>query len=211
MSAWDAVPIVGPLIGAATSAFGQHSANQANRDIATQTNVANAQQAHDQMAFQERMANTAVQRQMADLKLAGVNPMLVAGLGGSSTPPGASIPAQQAHEQQNIASGASGAANSAIDALRTNYEIKNMRETNAKIRSDTELNKAMRVKANADTNLTNTNARVAQSNSRITAAHVAGAESESRIDKTKYGKILRYLGRLNPFANSALSVSKVVK
>ena len=41
-----------------------------------------------QMAFQERMSNTAHQRQMRDLKKAGINPMLSAKLGGASSPTG---------------------------------------------------------------------------------------------------------------------------
>lgn len=57
---------------------------------AERANVASAAAAREQMDFQQRMSDTSYQRQVADLKAAGINPMLGYMKGsGASTPVGA--------------------------------------------------------------------------------------------------------------------------
>ena len=173
---------LGTVLPAALGFGGDIAAGAAGFFGQSKTNKKNLKIAREQMAFQERMSNTAYQRSMHDMSEAGLNPILAARVGGASTPMGAS-----ATMQNEVGP----AVSSALDFRRSVAEIKNLNAQNDKIRADTDYIRMMRDVAAQDVNIKSATAR-------NVSAQTAGLEAEAEIDQTAYGKIMRYLQRLNP-------------
>lgn len=96
---------------------------------AEKQNEAQIASAREQMAFQERMSNTAHQREMADMRAAGLNPILSAKTGGASSPGGAQP------DIVNTMAPMENAARSMGDKLY-NYNVQKESVNNMKLQND---------------------------------------------------------------------------
>jgi len=124
---WAAIATGAATLGAAHLGYrGAKQQNIASAEQAARQMAFQREHADKQMAFQERMSNTAIQRRMADLRAGGLNPIL-AGKHEASTPAGASAAgamAPQFNKMQAALSNLATAASIEKIIAETNYTNK---------------------------------------------------------------------------------------
>lgn len=116
-----AAPIIGPLLGGIIGSRGARRQREWDR-----------QMARENRAWMEKMSNTAIQRRMADMAAAGINPILAARFDAST--PGGAMPAGSS----NVGQAGLDGATSALNLKMAKQNLKNLKEQYWNIKADTQ-------------------------------------------------------------------------
>lgn len=154
---------------------------------AAQQNAANSAQSAEQMSFQREMSGTAHQRQVEDLKRAGLNPILAAGGSGASSPQGA---------QASMENPLEGAASAVRMSQQQDNEDKLAKENVENIQTDTQRLSEAKTGQKLD--------------NEVTAAQMPYIKARAKLDKD-YVKEEKIINMVHSAASAVNPLSAIIQ
>lgn len=203
--------------------------NQSAMDFSgTEANKARAftnAQVERQMGFQERMSNSAYTRSMADMRRAGLNPILAYKQGGGSSPAGGAggSPSPGGATGSGVAIPAvneiQSAISSGMQAARLTADMRQIKATTNRTKSEKNLVNQREKESAGTTALLETNQRKAEWESSSAKSRAAIEEDNAAASKLMRNwvesptgqtmdKLDRFFRALNPFASTTRDLRK---
>lgn len=193
--------VAAAAIGAASSGAGGAAANRAR-----------AREAKLNRQFQERMSSTAYQRAMADMRKAGLNPILAYQKGGASTPGGSQA------LQENIGAGVSAAITSGAGVSKIGSEKKLMAANVGKVIEDTAtartqqgLNRSVAARNDQDRMTSAANEELTNTRNTLEAIGIPGAMIDAEYSASQMGRKMRYIKPgFSAFKDAAIGIGGAI-
>lgn len=207
------MPLPAAVVPLATAGIGALSAVASSAT----SSAFNVHESRQNRRFQREMSNTAHQREVADLKAAGLNPILSAKYGGSSTPGGSASQIQIADPVNSAVAVMESGADMRLKAaqtrdinatasikeidsrikLRTEIEqIDMVRETLHKLRNDADLSWTQREKIDRELKNLDQTLKLLKLDETHSALDIARARRESDFYKSFGGKVAPWLDHI---------------
>ncbi len=162
----------GPIGTAVSSAWGASRKNEQAKAAAQK-----------QMSFQENMSSTGYQRSMADMRAAGLNPILAYRQGGASSPGGSS------YQPENVIGPA---ITTALAAKRLKADLKNIAADTKKKKAEEYTTRALGHKANVDREISKTQADILRWDEHSAKAAAIQSDAVYSLYKSSPGEALKY-------------------
>lgn len=191
------------MLEALATMGGSAASSAANIYMQNKTNKQNQAMAREQMDFQERMSSTAHQRQVEDLRKAGLNPVLSANSGASS-PVGASSTSQSA-TVSDLGQAYNSARTAKTGRLQQEQQNQAIQSGIAKTNSDIDVNNTSKKLIEAQTTSAAAQALATAEQTKRTSLEnkALGAELPSRLNEAKFRSENPELYRINQVSESA--------